>query len=278
MTKIDCTSCHLKELPICRAWRDTRVRSCLAGGGVRAYKRNTTLFESGDKPGLVGILKSGYLRKERVSSEGERTLVDMVFPGDVIGTFPDREANFTLEAATDSEICAIDAMTGRQLLNQSAPFRRGVVLDMNRQLTLVWLRGAMTGRERILSFFLLAAETMPSDKMPDGSVVVNIPVSRADWADLCSTTVESISRRVSELTDIGLVESLGSNRYHLKDTDDLRAQIGLESGAFAHFRSYGRWKVAPFANEDREPFDRLPLGVHVAKGARALPACGIVPV
>jgi CRP/FNR family transcriptional regulator len=240
------------------------------------------IFEIGEQPGLIGILKSGYLRKEHMSAEGERTLVDLVFPGDIVGTFPGRNVNYSLEAATESEVCMLDATTSRRMLNESAAFRRGVVADMNRQLdrqlTLVWLRGAMTGRERVLAFFVMAAQTMPTEASKDGSLIVTIPISRKDWADLCSTTVESISRRVSELTEAGLLESLGSNRYRLPDPDKLRQEAGLERGAFRHVCAATNWNLGVRANDDREPVPMARLIKQAANGLRELPVCGRAPV
>lgn len=281
MSKIDCTNCQLKDLSVCKSWRKFRIESCRSAAGNRSYDRDAMLFETGDKPGLVGILRSGYLRKERMSADGERTLVDLVFPGDIVGSFPGREVNYSLEAATESDLCLLDVSTARQVLNESAEFRRGVVEDMNRQLdrqlTLVWLRGAMTGRERILAFFVLAAQTMPCEESSGGGLVVTIPVSRKDWADLCNTTVESISRRIGELSAAGLLESLGNNRYLINDSRELRRQAGLEPDAFRHMCAMTAWRVmSPSANVDREPQMVVPFRGSASTGVRARQACAKV--
>jgi len=193
------------------------------------------IYEVGSSPGLIGILRQGYLRRERLMPDGRRTVLGFVFPGGVVGEMPEWTASYSLEAATDAEVCHFSAPFAKRLVAQNAEFRRGLTADLERQysheLTFAWLRMGLRCRERVIAFLVMAADLLPSDPQPDGSVIVQIPVGRRDWADLCNTTVESISRQLADLASERLVERLGGRRYWLRDMPALRGLTRLERPA-----------------------------------------------
>lgn len=194
------------------------------------------LYEVGSRPGLIGILRKGYLRRERLSREGRRTVLDLIRPGGVVGEMPGRVAGYSLEAATDVQICLFSPPLARRLATADPEFRLGLSADIETQfdteLIFGWLRGSLRCRERVIAFLVMAADFLPSEPEPDGSVLVTVPVGRQDWADLCNTTVESISRQIAELSSERLVENLGGKVYRIRNLQALRNMLGPDDTAF----------------------------------------------
>lgn len=249
--RVECSGCALRGARLCRALQSVQCRQQSAIAGIRQCGREEMLYEIGSYPGLIGILRKGYLRRERLLADGRRTVLGLVQPGDVVGEMPDWPASYSLETATEAEVCLFSAPVVRRLAIENAEFRRGITADLERQysheLTFAWLRMGLRLRERVIAFLVMAADVLPSDPQPDGSVIVQIPVGRRDWADLYNTTVESISRQMADLTSEGLVHHLKGRRYRLRNVQVLRELAGLEQSSF---RS-GKLKPMSAVNADR---------------------------
>jgi CRP-like cAMP-binding protein len=198
---------------------------------LRRLARDETVFEVGARPGLIGVLHRGYLRKEHLTEDGHRTILGLLGPGDVVGEMPGRVMVYSLEAATDAEICAFSGPVVSETARGNAVFWHAILDDVQRQyhheLAFAWLRSALRCRPRLLAFLLMAARIMPSAPQPDGSVIVSIPIGRRDWADLCNMTIESISRQMTRLSASGEVQSLGRGQYRLTDPQALRRSPDL---------------------------------------------------
>lgn len=223
----DCSECDLAGAATCHALRkNSDRRSALRTARLRRVARGDSVFDIGDSPGLIGVVRQGYLRKECLSEDGRRSILGLSSPGDILGDMPGRVASYALEAATDTEICAFPGPSVAEVARGNVAFWRAILDDVQRQyhqeLAFAWLRSALRCRPRLVAFLLMASEIMPSAPQPDGSVIVTIPIGRRDWADLCNMTGESISRQMTDLAASGEVQSLGGGRYRLSDPQALR--------------------------------------------------------
>lgn len=224
-----CTACQLRGAALCRSVAAAAVRGTHAARS-RRFSRDATVFEEGRAPGLLGVVRSGILRKVRVSRSGHRTLLGLAFPGDVVGG--QEPVEYALQAATEAEICAFDIETVSRMMAEDRGFRLCILRDAARQhdgqLEMVWLRGALTSRERIIAFLAMAADAMAAEHLPDGSVIISVELSRKDWADLANTTVESVSRTLTQLSESRLVETLAPGRYRIRDLARLSRMAGMD--------------------------------------------------
>ncbi|GGE77014.1 Crp/Fnr family transcriptional regulator [Stappia taiwanensis] len=229
-----CLHCALRGASLCRLVEAAdlpRARPVR----LRRIPRNGLVFEQGKQHGTIGMLRRGYLRKERLNRVGRRTVFDLAFPGDIIGELPGHSLSYSLEAATDAEICVFDDRTVRRMMATDGQFRLGLLQATADQLArlqeTIWQRGALTCRERILAFLVLSARAMPTTPRPDGSIIVTIELARKDWAAFSNTTVESISRVMSQLSEKGLVKTLAPDRYWIADPAFLARLAGMDPRA-----------------------------------------------
>jgi CRP-like cAMP-binding protein len=230
-TSDNCAGCPLKSRAICRA---VRAGSATGQRGLRVRRltQDWVLQEEGEAPKLTGILRRGYLRTERILEDGRRCIVGLTVPSDPVGAWLEPSGSCAIVAATDVEICTFEPQMLRSLMARDALLRMQVLrmaADQHaRQLELVWRRGALNSRERIIAFLVMAADIMPRELLPDGGVVVSIPISRRDWADITNTTVETICRTLGQLVEQDLLQSLTPARYRIKDMAALSEQAGID--------------------------------------------------
>jgi CRP/FNR family transcriptional regulator len=228
-----CAQCEVRGAELCRIAAASRLPG-IRPARLRKVPRDTAIQQQGQRPDLVGVLRCGLLRRERVLSDGRRTLLGLMLPGDLLGLIETGPAEASLEAATDAEICVFDTETVRRLEARDWRFRQHLLSEAAEQqiaaLEMVWQRGALTGRERILAFLAWAARAMPSEPAPGGGVLVSILLSRRDWADLASTTPESICRTLRNLAEEGLIERVAPGRVRIPDPDLLARLAGIDTG------------------------------------------------
>jgi len=227
-----CENCHLRKARLCRTLHSERAIGSFPSR-QRRYERDTTIYETGQTPGLLGVLKSGYLRKERINGDGRRTIFGLSRPGEIIGLIPGLLSDLSVEAATDVEICCFEEDAVAQLMKGNDRFRLELLFQAatlrDLQHDMIWLRGALNSRERVIAFLVMMAGFMPAEPQNDGSVVVSIDLSRRDWADMSNTTMETISRTMTILSESGLVETKVQHRYRISNLQQLAEMAGMKA-------------------------------------------------
>lgn len=229
-----CNDCPLKSRQLCRSMLGISERfGPRSVPRLRTIEVETRLQEEDERPQFAGILRRGYLRTERILGDGRRSVLSIQAPGDLIGDVFGSVRGPALVAATDVEYCAFDpAILHRALqvdASLKAKFFAEAIRQNIRQLEMVWRRGALNSRERIIAFMVMAAEFMPVEPLPDGSVIVTIKVSRKDWADFSNTTVETICRTLAYLAENDMVSTVANSRYRVRDLGILAQLAGLDS-------------------------------------------------
>lgn len=267
-----CRGCQLCATQLCGMLRSTEPSHGFPAR-VRYYERDSMVFEEGQKPALLGVLKSGFLRKERLLADGRRTILGLARPGEIIGNVLDQPLSYSVEAATDVEVCSFDDDAASQLMTGNESFRNELLLQTailrDLQLDMIWLRGALTSRERIMAFLVTMAGFLPASAMPDGSVIVTIELSRRDWADMSNTTPETISRTMTDLSRAGLVASAAPHRYRITDLNRLARMAGMDAApdvtAKPRIRAGKRRPKKPPSSNSPRPGNRRLMSVNAPK-------------
>ncbi|BDW86513.1 Crp/Fnr family transcriptional regulator [Roseicyclus marinus] len=199
---------------------------------IRTVRNETRLQDETERPKIIGILRKGYLRTERILMDGRRSVFGFIVPGDLIGDIMGLGFGPAVVAATDAEICIFEPATFRHAITTDKAIRAEVLAEVmrqhTRQLEMVWRRGALNSKERIMAFIVLAAEFMPVEPLPDGSILLTMQVSRKDWADFCSSTLETISRTLTYLSERSMLRSVTPSRFLIRDMGSLAELAGLD--------------------------------------------------
>lgn len=229
-----CSICPLKSRQLCRSVMEAQTCSSPQSlPRLRTIEAEARLQEENERPQFAGILRRGYARTERILCDGRRSILNFLAPGDLIGDALGSARGPAVVAATKVEYCAFDPAALRQALQTDAKLNNQFLAEAmkqhTRQLEMVWRRGALNSRERIVAFMVMAAEFMPTEPLPDGSVILTITVSRKDWADFSNTTVETICRTLAYLAEKDMVSTVAPSRFRLRDLGILSQFAGLDS-------------------------------------------------
>lgn len=191
--------------------------------GVRVLSPFDALFREGDETtGFYEIL-SGTLRSYKIFPDGRRQVVAFAFAGDVVGFGHGEHYRFDCDALTTTRVRAIHkssllrAIRERpELAEKLLEVAGGQVANLQDLSILLCLKTAI---ERIASFLLSMAERTPEraagEQLP-------LPMCRADIADYLGLTIETVSRNMTRLKAMRVIDLPNRGNFIVRDMDRLR--------------------------------------------------------
>jgi CRP-like cAMP-binding protein len=167
-----------------------------------------SLLMEGDKAGFVYEVLDGVVCCYRVLADGRRQVTSFAFPGDFIGIGPDDTYRFSCVATCATRVRSIpksllfrtadrDPNLGRRLLECAGAQMAGM-------LDHFVLLGRKSALEKVATFVLGLAKRNCDDEA--SSVTFTLPMTRADIADYLGTTNETVSRCLSKLRNLKVID------------------------------------------------------------------------
>ncbi|SEL70288.1 CRP/FNR family transcriptional regulator, anaerobic regulatory protein [Roseivivax marinus] len=214
---------------------DTR-RALSAMAHVRRYHSGQTVLFDGDDSDLVGNVISGVLRMQKTLADGRQHIVGLLVEGDMFGRVFNGALHFSVEAATDAEICAYPRAPFEKLLTRSPDLERVVMLNILNELDRArdWLiiLSSQKITTRIAGFLVvMCSQFARVDHLvrnSESGPVVHVPIGRGDLAHLLGTRPESVSRAFHALARDGVIALLKPDLIRILDMEALVAEAGDE--------------------------------------------------
>ena len=198
---------------------------------IRQFSKRSVVYKEGESDDAVYIVLSGIARLVCLNRKGERNLLEVLGPGDVIeipSLLPDIHHKLTCETFTDCQI----GLIGPTALVEGIvgiPFREfneALNLTMGRWWTLLerhsnFLR--QTVREKIMLALLDLGRKF--GQRDDLGMIIDLGLSGKDLADLVESSRPKVSESLKKLVAEGVVK-----REHRRFiVDPARIQAGLRS-------------------------------------------------
>lgn len=233
-TGLHCSVADQKRLlgasPYFRSLDEASVAEVQRQFGQQHYPEGATIQLAGQEATRISIVGAGTVKLVRSTSEGRDIVLDMLTPGDHFGSLAQLgDRHYTETAIAHSECCILSTTApdfARML--RSYPTVAIDSLEMiaarlrDAQGTIEQLSGYSV-EQRVVRVLLNLATRIGVEH--DGGVLINVPLSRQDLADMTGTTVESASRVMSDLKRQGLIES-GRRWIAIPDPTALETRIG----------------------------------------------------
>ena len=184
------------------------------------YKKGTEIYGEKEPADYVYQVKKGAVRSYKLLSDGRRQIGAFHLAGDIFGLENGSEHRFTAEAIVETTVRLVrrqslelvaegDAMVARNLLSMTTS-------NLQHAEDHMLLLGRKTSLERVAAFLL------EMDKRLTAADVIALPMSRRDIADYLGLTLETVSRALSRLHDLGILDFIGNTKRHIVLRDRLR--------------------------------------------------------
>ena len=176
------------------------------------YAKGETIYRQGDSATMLRVVVAGNVKLVVHTLEGEGVLLDMLQPGDFFGnpTASGKDLyNETAETQTDSCILSIRLTEFRDLMNAYSSVAMSV-LDittkrLNESRQRIQHLSTLPVTKRIAHILVTLGNKF--GEQDSRGLLIQLPLSRKDLADMAGTSAETTSRIMSQFQEDGLITS-----------------------------------------------------------------------
>lgn len=203
-----CASCTVRESALFGVLDDDALDDLHLQIAHVELQPDQRLYARGDTGGAVYTVREGMVRFERVTERGDRRIVRIAGPGDLIGQEALLQRSYADEAiaCTPVRLCRIPRGLIEEVGASQPPLLRELMLRWQVALDAaeVWASDLSTGpaRRRLLRLVLRLTQ------YPDGRGLIWLP-RREDMGAMLDMTFETASRLISQLRREGVIELEG---------------------------------------------------------------------
>ena len=219
----DCGDCPIRHRAACARCDADELLRLEQIKYYRSYQAGQTVVWSGDRMDFVASVVTGIATLTQTMEDGRRQMVGLLLPSDFVGRPGRATAAYDVTATTDLVMCCFrkkpfeDMMLSTPHIGQRLLEMTLDELDAAREWML--LLGRKTAREKVATFLLDMGRRLRADA--DG--VIDLPLSRQQIADVLGTTIETVSRQMTEMKRTGVIDLVGRRGVRLVDSAALEA-------------------------------------------------------
>jgi len=178
-----------------------------------SYRKGAEIFGEKEPANYVYQVESGAVRSYKLLSDGRRQIGAFHLVGDIFGLEIGTEHRFTAEAIIDTTVRLLkrrslelvaehDVKVAHNLLSMTTSNLRHAEDHM-------LLLGRKTSLERVAAFLI------EMDHRSTAAGILALPMCRRDIADYLGLTLETVSRALSRLHDLGVLGFVGNNQRQI---------------------------------------------------------------
>lgn len=203
---------HLSRVAFLRGLTSAELNTVAQAAHTRQCLRETFIFQQGDTAEAMYVLLAGQVRMTQLTPDGNQVILRYIQPGDMFGgiaamgltTYP-----ATAQVTEEGSALFWDARTIHDLILQIPQL--GLNALEHAADTIIQLqdrvRELQTERvERRVARALLRLASQTGSRTEAG-ILIDMPLSRQDLAEITGTNLYSVSRILSAWEKQGLVES-----------------------------------------------------------------------
>ena len=201
-------ACPIRHRGIRTVLTEDQLRKLEGAARRKTFKAGEVIYMEGDITTHSFIVVSGALKLTKVHPDGERHVIGLMFPDDLLcGMFKSHQT-CSAEAATDLELCAIPLEILSSLTAEAPGLERVLFRAALSELEgghdwILLLRGC-SAYQRVAGFLRLLAKRGQQSEL--GGVHFTLPLSRAEIASFLGITIETVSRQMTLMRKRGVIE------------------------------------------------------------------------
>ncbi len=194
---------------------------------VDQFEREAAIFYQGDACDRVWLLRQGRVKIVYHEVDGREVILEMISPGEFFGGavlfLPQHPA--TAKAMEDSETISFSRDSYSQFLFTYPQITLKIIRLLGARLHSMMGLQILAGErvERRMAHIILKLANRVGRTEPDG-ILITIPLSRQDLADMAGTTLETAIRTMSRFRSQGIIETRRGGYLMITDVEMLRQQ------------------------------------------------------
>ena len=237
--KLSCDQCPVRHRSLCAALTSEELARLSQIARQRTIVAGQVILSDNETPDYFANVMAGLVKLTKTLPDGRQQIVGLQFQSDFIGRPFGIRSPYFAEAATDVQLCCYPKRLFEALLRDFPGLQHRLFehtldeLDAAREWML--LLGRKTAAEKVASFLLMIARRMiQADCRPHEVVRFELPLSRAEMGDYLGLTIETVSRQITRLRALDMIEvESGGRSFSVPDLERLERAAQMGGAAFA---------------------------------------------
>lgn len=226
---LTCSTCPVRDTAACAVLTPEERDAMAAAGRTRTLKRGEMLFAAGDEEAACATLISGALKVSAVDQDGNEQILALVHPAGFIGELFAPFAHHDVVALTESKLCTFAQRDIERAIDDYPALARALLrrsqADLLASRSLLELTGNASAEARLAALlhdFAAAA----SDSSCHIASEFELPLTRGEMGNMLGLTIETVSRKLGELEDMGAIIRKGKRGITLRNSELLHEISG----------------------------------------------------
>lgn len=225
-----CTHCTndrcIRSVPLFASLNMETVHALTAQMEHKRYKKGEILVKEGDRAEGFTVIQNGSAKAYRITGDGREQILYIFPANDYYGArflLTEEEVPYTVEALEECEVCILSTEQFRSLLMTQPEVAVEIIEAMaNRMRVLESAMQSMGGRNAEIRIASLLLEfRRPYGREVDGITEITLPLSREGLANYLGLARETLSRKLNDLEEEGVITLVGSRVVRIEDLDRL---------------------------------------------------------
>ncbi len=223
-----CATCGHKmcarKVSLFSSMDDQQLQTILTLIERRQYKKGDIILNQGDIFDRLYIINSGGLKACTFGEDGKEQILYILNEGDSIGEFSllkSETAQYDLIAMKSSHLCTIPKSRFDEFLKENPEMMFSILESAHEKITsLERLVAAISSSDADIRLkFLIQRLCQQNGKTTPDGILLALTLTREDMANFVGVTRETISRKLSSLSNEGLIEFIDQKMLLIKSTD-----------------------------------------------------------
>ncbi len=222
---VTCSTCPVRDNAACAVLSPEERDALAAAGRTRTLQRGEMLFAAGDEEAACATLISGALKVSAVDQDGNEQILALVHPAGFIGELFAPFAHHDVVALTQSKLCTFARCDIERALGDYPALARALLKRSQTDLLAARSLLELTGNARAearLAALLHDFAAAASDSSCHLASEFELPLTRGEMANMLGLTIETVSRKLGELEDMGAITRRGKRGIALVDAQLLQ--------------------------------------------------------
>lgn len=202
----------LQQVPFFKELSADILEEAVSASQERQVEDGSFLFYQDDPADHIYVIKSGRIKLTQLSDDGQQVLMRVATPGmmiAIIAIVPGIVYPVTAQAAEDCQLFSWTNEAMNRLIEHHPQLAFKVMrhlADHVREFQDRYRELATERVERRLARTIIRLASQAGKKTPEG-VLLDLPLTRQDLAEMTGTTLYTVSRILSQWESKGLVEA-----------------------------------------------------------------------
>lgn len=179
----------------------------------KVFSKGELIYQAGDANRKLFVIHQGKIKISRISSDGKEQVIRVIGAGEFLGElslFSRIPKNDYAEAMEETSVCILDGDLLKPLLEKYPLIGFKILETMSRRLE--------TAENMIENINLHSVEKRLAEellRLSDRYNVVELPMSKGDFASQIGMTQETLSRKLAQFQEQKLIRMIGQRKIIL---------------------------------------------------------------